>query len=120
MQQVDDEMRWIETWRKLLNIPLKVLYFDYEVNLQQHQKTLHQVATTYENKDVQFHYIKLIPQSTFKVLLQETLKIMEPSLVIIFRKQNRSIVNRMLFPGKTTALIMENNVPLLVVRKKME
>ena len=120
MQHIDDEMHWIENWRNLLNIPLKVLYFDYEINLQEHQKTLHQIATTYENKDVQFHYIKLIPQSTFKTLLQETLKVVDPSLVIGFRKQNRSIVNRMLFPGKTISLIMENNLPLLVVRKESE
>ena len=120
MQHIDDEMKWVENWRKQLNIPLKVLYFDYEINLHEHHKALHQTANTYENSAIQFHYIKLIPQSSFKILLQQTLKLVKPSLVIVFRKQNRSIVNRMLFPGKTIALMMENNLPLLVVRKKQE
>ncbi len=118
MQHLDDEINPIIVQQKALNISLKVLYFDYEINFKEQQKSLHQAAKTYENESVHFHYIKLVPQTEFKLLLEQSLQLLKPSLVILFRKQNRSLINRLLFAEKSVTWILESNRPLMVLPKK--
>jgi len=117
MENPETEIKKVVELAKSLKTTVKVLHFDYEIELKENQEKLTQIAQKYENKNVKFQYKKLNALYPLNDHLRKVIAIFKPSLVVLFTKQNRKWFDRLLLSSESAELSFTAKVPLLVYRK---
>lgn len=100
-----------------LSATVKVLHFDYEIELHENQDRLTEIAKKYETKDIKFHYKKLEAVYPLHDHLKRAITLFKPSLVVLFTKQNRRWFDRLFLSSESAELSFTAKVPLLIFRK---
>ncbi len=117
MENPEVELKKVLDLAASLRTSVKVLHFDYEINLKEDQDKLNAIAQKYETKEIKFHYKKLNALYPLHDHLRKIISIFKPSLVVLFTKQNRRWLDRLLLSNESTQLSFSAKVPLLVYRK---
>lgn len=118
MQHLEPEIKKVIELSNSLRAAVKILHFDYETGLIEHQDQLTAVAKKYETRDIKFQYKKLDAIHPLQDHLQKAILVINPSLAILFTEQNKKWIDHLLLPSETTALSFTTKVPLLVYRKE--
>lgn len=100
-----------------LSATVKVLHFDYEIELHENQDKLTAIAKKYETKNIKFHYKKLEAVYPLHDHLKRAITLFKPSLVVLFTKQNRRWFDRLFLSSESAELSFTAKVPLLIFRK---
>lgn len=120
MENPETEIKKVLELASSLRASVKVLHFDYENGLIEHQDKLSAIAQKYETKNIQFKYKKLNALYPLHDHLKKAIALFKPSLVVLFTKQNRKWLDRLILYSETAALSFTAKVPLLVYRKKSQ
>lgn len=120
IENIDIEIKKAIAFSTLLHTKLKVLHYDYDVNLKFKKDKLSDIAKKYETEDIMFHYRKLNPIYSLNYHIKKDLKIIKPSLIILFTKQNRKWFDRLFETSQTKNISFNAKVPMLVYRKELK
>lgn len=117
MKNLESELKKVMELSKSIKATIKVLHLKYEIELIENQKKLKEKAQKYENKDIKFHYKKLDSLYPMNYNLTKGITQLKPSIVILFTKQNRKWIERILVSSESAELSFTAKTPLLVYRK---
>ncbi len=117
MRHLETEIKKVLDLKNALGVKLRLMHFDYQINLQQNNQQLHQWAQKYEAQDVHFQYLKLKPEDPLNTQIQQSTQKFKPSVLILFTQQNRSWFERFIWPSDAVRLSLISKVPLLIYRK---
>jgi nucleotide-binding universal stress UspA family protein len=118
MEDVAEEIRIVADFAKDLESKIKVLHYDTKRNLMIDHDKLSDEAVHYESDTIQFHYKKLNPKYTLNYHIKRDVKVIKPSLVVLFTKPNRKWFDRLFVNSHAIDLSLSTKVPLLIFRKK--
>lgn len=117
MENPETEIKKVLELATSIQATVKVLHFDYEIGLHENQDKLTAIAQKYETKNIKFHYKKLDALYPLNEHLRKIIRLIKPSLVVLFTKQDRKWFDRLLLSSQSTELSFTSKVPLLIFRK---
>lgn len=115
---LDPEIKTVKTFANDLKARVNVFHFDYLIDLPETYKRLQRKAAKHADKKTIFHYHKLQIENSLHTNLQRFIKAENPSLVVLFTKQDRKWYDRLLLPSEATEMSFHLNLPLLTYRKR--
>jgi nucleotide-binding universal stress UspA family protein len=117
MKNLESELKKVMELAKSIKTTVKVLHLEYEIELKENHKKLKEKAQKYETKDIKFHYKKLDSLYSMNYNLTKGITQLKPSIVLLFTKQNRKWIERILVSSESAELSFTAKTPLLVYRK---
>lgn len=117
MENIDQEITEVVTLATSLQAKVKVLHYDYAVDLKGNKEELSNLALKYETDDIMFHYRKTDPLFPLNTQLRDDVLAMNPALVVLFTKQNRRWFERLFEPTTAADMYFNAKTPLLVYKK---
>jgi len=117
MENPEIEIKKVLSLANELQAATRVLHFDYEIGLKENREKLTQIARKFETKNIHFQYKKLNALYPLNDHLRKTIETVNPSLLILFTKQNRSWYDRLTQSSNSVGMSFSTKAPLLVYRK---
>ena len=117
MKNLESEIKKVMELAKSIKANVKVLHLEFETDLEENQKKFKEKTQKYETKDIKFHYKALDTLYPLNYNLRKVITQLKPSLLILFTKQNRKWIDRLLVSSESAELSFTAKTPLLVYRK---
>lgn len=117
MENIEIELKKVVSLANSLQTTLKVIHFEFEYELKKNRDKLTAIAEKYETKEIKFHYKKFDTIRSFNEHLNAVIAKFKPSLVVLFTKQNRRWIDKLLLDNHSADMSYTTKVPLLIYRK---
>ncbi|OYU79748.1 MAG: hypothetical protein CFE23_12650 [Flavobacterium sp. BFFFF1] len=117
MQNIGIELRAVLQFAGPFKAKIGVYHYDYLLDYAEEKSKLNQVAIRHHFENVVFNFRKLNAERSLLAHLQTDIKKSNPSLIVMFTKQDRNWFERLFLSSKTAALGFDTKTPMLVFRK---
>lgn len=117
MIDLDREMVTVMDIARRLSADLNIIHINYEALLKQNKQKWSDAAKKYGTENISFQYKKLNTLFPLNDYLRKVVETSKPSLLILFVRQDRNWLERIVRSSKSEALSFTSRVPLLVYRK---
>lgn len=117
LKNLTDELKKVTELAKSMTATVKVLHFEMDYELLKSKSKFAELAKRHENQNVKFEYRELNIVFSLSEHLNKEITKFKPSFVVLFTKQNRNWLDRLLLPSQSTDLSFTSKVPLLLYRK---
>jgi nucleotide-binding universal stress UspA family protein len=118
LENIAEEIKIVVDFAEALESKIKVLHYDTKQNLTVQHERLSDLAVKYESDTIQFHYKKLNPKYTLNYHIKRDVKLIKPSVVVVFTKPNRKWFDKLFGTSHAVNLSLSTKVPLLIFRKQ--
>nr|WP_294938202.1 universal stress protein [uncultured Flavobacterium sp.] len=120
IENIDKEMPEVVALATSLKAKIKVLHYDYAVDLKGDKERLNNLALKYETDSIMFHYRRIDPMFPLCTELREDILLMKPSMLVLFTKQNRRWFERLFEPTVALDMYFNAKTPILAFRKNIK
>lgn len=117
MKNLESEIKKVMELAKSIKANVKVFHLEFETELEENQKKFKEKTQKYETKEIKFHFKALDTLYPLNYNLRKVITQLKPSLLILFTKQNRKWIDRLLVSSESAELSFTAKTPLLVYRK---
>lgn len=117
MKNLESEIKKVMELAKSIKANVKVFHLEFETELEENQKKFKEKTQKYETKDIKFYFKALDTLYPLNYNLRKVITQLKPSLLILFTKQNRKWIDRLLVSSESAELSFTAKTPLLVYRK---
>lgn len=117
MNDLATEMKTVMAFTEHVSAKLNVIHINYEVLLKQNKGKWTDAAAKYQTEGVSFQFKKLNTLFPLNDYLRKVIETSKPSLLVLFIRQDRNWLDRLIQSSKSAELSFTSKVPLLVYRK---
>lgn len=117
LEDFDKELNIVDKFTTPLSTNIEVIHYNHLLYSEESTKKLEQIAAKYPSKKISFHFKKFEIEYSLTHNLQRAMKRANPSLLIVFTKQNKGWFDRFFFSSKSAEMTFDTTTPMLVFRK---
>ncbi|MEO0059448.1 MAG: hypothetical protein RLZZ312_1095 [Bacteroidota bacterium] len=113
----ESELHTIKSFSDTINAKIDVFHFEYKKILDGEQHDFEVLKNKFSSSDVKFHLRSLTSDETMLKQIESEIFEQNPSLVVMFTKQNRNWFDRLFLSSLSTELALDDNAPFLIFKK---
>jgi nucleotide-binding universal stress UspA family protein len=113
----EEEFNQIHDISKLINSKLNIYHFDYQKVLESNENKFDKISSRHKSDKVHFHLRSLDSGKPLLKQLETEIKNENPSLIVVFTKQNRNWFDRLFLSSLSDELAFDTKTPMLVFKK---
>lgn len=113
----ESELKTIRSFSNTIDAVIDVFHFEYKKILDGEQYDFEILKNNFSSTDVKFHLRSLTSDQTLLKQVESEIFEQNPSLVIMFTKQNRNWFDRLFLSSLSTELALDDNAPFLIFKK---
>jgi nucleotide-binding universal stress UspA family protein len=113
----EEEFNQIHDISTLINAKLNIYHFDYQKVLESNENKFDKISNRHKSEKVNFHLRQLDSGKPLLKQLESEIKHENPSLVVVFTKQNRNWFDRLFLSSLSDELAFDTKTPMLVYKK---
>ncbi|HEY0667218.1 MAG TPA: universal stress protein [Sphingobacteriaceae bacterium] len=113
---LENEVKKVVDFARPLKSKIELLHFNVPSDHASDLKLLEKTINQFSSYRINFHMENLDITETFITNLQRAIKKSKPSMMIMFRHQNRNFFERLFMPGRASRYLFQAEIPLLVFK----
>ncbi len=113
----EEEFNNIRAFSNLINSKIDIFHFDYQKVLDSNENKFDKISSRHKSDKVNFHLRNLDSGKPLLRQLETEIKHENPSLVVVFTKQNRNWFERLFLSSLSDELAFDTKTPMLVFKK---
>ena len=113
----EEEFYNVHAFSILIESKLNIYHFDYQKVLESNENKFDKISSRHKSDNVHFHLRKLDSGKPLLKQLENEIKDNNPSLVVVFTKQNRNWFDRLFLSSLSDELAFDTKTPMLVFKK---
>ncbi len=117
---LDDEIHEISFFSNAINANLDIFHFDYQSVIDSNENKFDKFNSKYKSDKLDFHLRNLDSGDPLIKQLEIEITKSEPSLVVVFTKQNRNWFDRLVLSSLSEDLAFDTKTPMLVFKKNLK
>ena len=116
----EEEFYNVHAFSILIQSKLNIYHFDYQKVLESNENKFDKISSRHKSDKVHFHLRNLDSGKPLLKQLENEIADNNPSLVVVFTKQNRNWFDRLFLSSLSTDLALDDNSPCLIFKKNIE
>jgi nucleotide-binding universal stress UspA family protein len=117
LENFEKELNAVDKFAALLSAKIDVIHYSHLMYSEESAKKLADITAKYKSGNISFHYKKFQTEYSLTFNLQRAVKSANPSLLILFTKQNRGWFDRLFLSSKSAEMTYNTTTPMLVFPK---
>ena len=113
----EEEFYHIHAFSTLINSKIDIYHFDYQKVLQSNENKFDKISKHHKSEIINFHLRNLDSGKPLLRQLETEIKHENPSIVVVFTKQNRNWFERLFISSLSDELAFDTKTPMLVFKK---
>lgn len=116
--EVDNEIERIAAFAAPMNCKVTLMHFYLDKHLAPDESFILQKIRAKHELQVDVQFFRRTPSLSLLEDIRQKLRVVKPSMLVMFTRQNRTLFERLFMSSKSEELSFESNLPLLVFRKE--
>jgi nucleotide-binding universal stress UspA family protein len=112
------ELNKVKRFAGSVKSKITVLHYDYLYQLEEVRTKFNKVAERQKSSDVKFYLEQFNIENSLSTHLKNAVKKFNPSIVVLFTKQNRDWFERLFLSSKSAEVSFDSKKPLLIYGKQ--
>lgn len=117
LENLEHELKAVEKFANDYNAIIELYHYDYFPENENIKKRFAEIALKHQGGSISFHFKKLFPELSLLSHLQKDIQHSNPSVIVMFTRQDRNWFEQLFLSSKTAELGFDTKTPLLVFKK---